>query len=56
MLDGVGTAANLAREKLTGIKDVIQSKRGALEHVGGQVAKERAEIAQKPCTLARAGA
>lgn len=47
LLDGVRAAAKSASEQLRGIKDSIQSKRGALEHVGGQVAKERAEIARE---------
>lgn len=41
--EGVQTARNQLRE----IEDDIQAKRGALQHVGGVVAKERAEAAHE---------
>ena len=39
--------------RLARIENAIQSKRGALQHVGGQVAKERAEDTREALTLLR---
>ncbi len=39
--------------ELREIENAIQSKRGALEHVGGQVAKDRTEGAREALTLLR---
>ena len=46
-------AAQSAQTELTEIENAIQSKRGALQHVGGQVARERAEDAREALALLR---
>jgi len=42
-----------ARDDLKKIEDDIQGKRGALQHVGGEVAKQRAEAASEALVVAR---
>ncbi|HXB70920.1 MAG TPA: AAA family ATPase [Candidatus Acidoferrales bacterium] len=42
-----------ARKEVREIEDAIQSKRGALEHVGGDVARQRTEAAQEAVKVAR---
>jgi DNA repair exonuclease SbcCD ATPase subunit len=53
MLADARAAAKTAQDELRDIEDAIQSKRGALQHVGGHVAKERAEDAREALTLLR---
>ena len=53
MLAEARAAAKTAQDELRDIEDAIQSKRGALQHVGGQVAKERAEDTREALTLLR---
>jgi len=42
-----------ARDELRRIEDEIQAKRGALEHVGGEVARQRFDAAQEALKTAR---
>lgn len=42
-----------ARDELRKIEDEIQAKRGALQHVGGEVARQRTESAQEALKAAR---
>ena len=42
-----------ARDELRRIDDEIQAKRGALQHVGGEVAKQKADAAQEALKAAR---
>jgi DNA repair exonuclease SbcCD ATPase subunit len=47
-------AVETTRDELRRIEDEVQAKRGALQHVGGEVARQKAEAAQKALTDARA--
>jgi DNA repair exonuclease SbcCD ATPase subunit len=53
MLANAREAVESARHQLREIENDIQAKRGALEHVGGEVAKQRAEDAQEALKCAR---
>ncbi|HLK65075.1 MAG TPA: AAA family ATPase [Bryobacteraceae bacterium] len=48
------SAVQAARDELRRIEDEIQAKRGALQHVGGEVARQRHESAQEALRQARA--
>jgi uncharacterized protein YhaN len=53
MLQDARETVATAQAELRKIEDDIQSKRGALQHVGGEVARQRAEEAQEAVKLAR---
>jgi DNA repair exonuclease SbcCD ATPase subunit len=53
MLEEAHTAVEGARGELRCIQDEIQGKRGALQHVGGEVAKQRADAAQEALKAVR---
>jgi hypothetical protein len=53
MLTEARATVEAARNQLRDIENDIQGKRGALEHVGGEVAKQRAEAAQEALKYAR---
>jgi DNA repair exonuclease SbcCD ATPase subunit len=53
MLTEAREQVQAARDELKSIEDHIQAKRGALQHVGGEVAKQRAEAAAEALGLAR---
>jgi DNA repair exonuclease SbcCD ATPase subunit len=53
MLDEARDVVRSARDDLRDIENAIQGKRGALQHVGGEVAKQRAEGAREALRLAR---
>jgi hypothetical protein len=53
MLDEARAAVQEARDELRRIEDEIQGKRGALQHVGGEVAKQRADAAQEALKATR---
>jgi DNA repair exonuclease SbcCD ATPase subunit len=53
MLDEARVAVQEARDELRRIEDDIQGKRGALQHVGGEVAKQRADAAQEALKATR---
>jgi uncharacterized protein YhaN len=52
LADGRETVQS-ARDELRKIEDEIQAKRGALQHVGGEVARQRTESAQEALKTAR---
>ncbi len=53
MLGEARDGVQAARDALRGIEDEIQGKRGALEHVGGEVARQRLDAAQEAVRIAR---
>jgi hypothetical protein len=53
MLTEARERVQVARDELKRIEDDIQAKRGALQHVGGEVAKQRAEAASDALERAR---
>jgi hypothetical protein len=53
MLVSLRSIADSAQERLRGTEGAITEKRGALKHVGGQVARERLEVAQEQLALLR---
>ena len=53
MLAEARSAVQEARDELRRIEDEIQGKRGALQHVGGEVAKQRADAAQEALKATR---
>jgi hypothetical protein len=53
MLEDARTAVEEARRELRLIEDEIQATRGALHHVGGEVAKQRADTAQEALRAVR---
>jgi DNA repair exonuclease SbcCD ATPase subunit len=52
-LAGLRSALQSVQHELREFEDAIQKKRGALQHVGGQVAKDRIEDARQALTLLR---
>jgi uncharacterized protein YhaN len=53
MLAQARESVQAARDELRRIEDEIQAKRGALQHVGGDVARQRFEAAQEALKAAR---
>jgi DNA repair exonuclease SbcCD ATPase subunit len=53
MLAEARAAVQSARDELRHIEDDVRGKRGALEHVGGEVAKQRADAAREALQTAR---
>lgn len=53
MLKEAQERVQAARDDLKKIEDDIQGKRGALQHVGGEVAKQRAEAASEALVVAK---
>jgi uncharacterized protein YhaN len=53
MLEEARAEVQKACDELRDIEDAIQGKRGALQHVGGEVAKQKADAAQEALRIAR---
>jgi hypothetical protein len=53
MLAEVRARVQSARDEMRRVEDQIHGKRGALQHVGGEVAKQKAETAQEALKAAR---